>query len=419
MRINTRAGQDLGQATMRLRKCLGLAVLASWVPLMASDYLTEGNDPGRTGWMKDEKVFTLANVKDLKLLWKVELESQPREMHNLFSPLIAGRVMTARGPREIAIVAGISDDLFGIDVASGELTIRVFLVVALCCASFQGQEIQPDQKERVDAAVPRRAQAKPKQPRRMLVTNLSMRDGKPVRGSSAGTIPVGNYAIQQIGKVTGAYEAVFNDDIEMFRPANIKQFDAICFNNTLGVLFDDPELRASLLGFVESGKGFVGIHDAIATFVQYPKYDQWPEFGRMIGGTENGGHPWNGEVMTMKVEDPGNPINAAFGGQDFQIADQAFQLQEPVLRDRMHVLLRIDAEKTGPARRILPVRKQDMDFPMSWIRRQGKGRVFYTGLGHGPDVFSNPRMLEHLLAGIQYALGDLAADDAPGSSRGR
>src|SRR5688572_22349245 len=106
---------------MSLRKCLGLAVLASWVPLAASDYLTEGNDPGRTGWMKDEKVFTLANVKDMKLLWKVKLDSRPREMHNLFSPLIAERVTTVRGGREVAIVAGISDDLFAIDVASGEL----------------------------------------------------------------------------------------------------------------------------------------------------------------------------------------------------------------------------------------------------------------------------------------------------------
>jgi type 1 glutamine amidotransferase len=289
--------------------------------------------------------------------------------------------------------------------------------VALCCASFQAQEIQPDQKQRVDAAVPRKATARPGQPRRMLVTNLSMRDGKRVLGSSAAAIPAGNYAIQQMGRVTGAYEAVFSDDVEMFRPANIRQFDAICFNNTLGVLFEDPELRASLLGFVESGKGFVGIHDAIATFVQHPKYDQWPEFGRMLGGTENGGHPWNGELMTMKVEDPGNPINAAFGGQDFQIADQAFQLQEPVFRDRMRVLLRIDAERSGPARRILPVRQQDKDFPMSWIRRHGKGRVFYTGLGHGPDVFANARMLAHLLAGIQYALGDLEADDTPDGAR--
>ena len=96
-----------------------------------------------------------------------------------------------------------------------------------------------------------------------------MRDGKPARRKFAGTIPIGNYAIQQMGKVTARYEAVFNDDIEMFRPANIKQFDGICFNNTLGVLFNNPELRASLPHFVESGKGFVGIHDAIATFVRY------------------------------------------------------------------------------------------------------------------------------------------------------
>ena len=171
------------------------------------------------------------------------------------------------------------------------LMTRVCLAILLCCASLQGQELQPDHKARIDAALPRTAQAKPRQPRRLLVTNLSMRDGKPVRGSSAAAIPPGNYAIQQMGTVTGAYDAVFNDDIEMFRPANIKQFDAICFNNTLGVLFDDPELRASLLGFVESGKGFVGIHDAIATFVQYPKYDQWPEFGRMLVGPRTAATP--------------------------------------------------------------------------------------------------------------------------------
>jgi hypothetical protein len=289
--------------------------------------------------------------------------------------------------------------------------------MVLCCAPLPGQELQVEQKARVDEAIPRKAPAKPRQPRRILVTNLSMRDGKPWRGSSYATIPVGNYAIEQMGKLTGAYEAVFSDDIEMFRPANLKQFDAICFNNTVGVLFDDAELRKSLLDFIENGKGFAGIHDAIATFVQYPKYDQWPEFGRMLGGTENGGHPWNGEVMTMRVEDPGNPINAGFGGKDFQIADQAFQLQEPVLRDHLHVLLSIDADKTGAARRILPVRKQDMDFPMSWIRRHGKGRVFYTGLGHSPQVFWNAPLLAHLLAGIQYALGDLPADDTVDGTR--
>ena len=292
---------------------------------------------------------------------------------------------------------------------------RVFLLEALGSTLLRSQDLPPEQKERIDPAIPQKAPVKPKRPRRMLVSSLSMRDGKPWRGSSYATLPAGNYAIEQIGKRTGAYEAVFSNDIEMFRPAMIQRFDAICFNNTVGVLFEDAELKKSLLGFIEGGKGFVGIHDAIATFVQYPKYDQWPEFGRMVGGTENGGHPWNGEPMTIRVEDAGSPLNQAFGGREFQVTDQAFQLQEPVLRDHLHVLLSVDVEKTGlaPNRRILPVRQQDKDFPMSWIRRYGKGRVFYSAIGHGPQIFWNAPLLEHFLAGIQYALGDLEADDTP------
>ncbi|MEO8076475.1 MAG: ThuA domain-containing protein [Acidobacteriota bacterium] len=292
-------------------------------------------------------------------------------------------------------------------------------VALLAIIPSSAQDLQPDQRNRVDAAMPRKAQVTPGRPRRLLVMSLTMRDGKPVRGTSAATIPLASYAIAQMGKVTGAFEPVFSDEIEMFRPANLARFDAICFNNTLGVLFDDAELKKSLLDFIAGGKGFVGIHDAIATFVQWPVYDQWPEFGRMVGGTENGGHPWNGAPMMMQVEDAANPINAAFAGKDFEIADQAFQLQEPLLRDHLHVLLSVDPARSPKTARVLPVRAQDMDFPMSWIRQYGKGRVFYLGLGHGGSVYSNPALLQHVLAGIQYALGDLQADDAPDATRGR
>jgi type 1 glutamine amidotransferase len=280
---------------------------------------------------------------------------------------------------------------------------------------LHGQELTPDQKQQVDQAIPGKAPAKPVRPRRILVSNLSMRDGRPARGSSFAAIPVANYAFEQIGKRTGAYEAVFSNDIEMFRPDKIKQFDAICFLNTVGVLFDDPELRQSLLAFISGGKGFVGIHDAIATFVQYPKYDQWPAFGQMLGATENGGHPWNGEMMTIKIDDPVSPVNATFHGQEFQIADQAFQFQEPLLRDHLHVLLSIDAVKTAPSARghLLPVRAQDKDFPVSWVRSFGLGRVFYCSLGHGAGIYTNSLLLEHFLAGIQYAVGDLKADSTP------
>lgn len=294
----------------------------------------------------------------------------------------------------------------------------VFLTFVLSCFSFTpvyGQKITQEQKQKVDDALPHKAPAVPKKPRRILVTNLAMRDGKPWKGSSHAIIPVHNYAIEQMGKITGAYEAVFNNDVEMFRPENIKQFDAVCFLNSVGVLFENPDLKKSLLDYIRGGKGFIGIHDALATFVQYPVYDQWPAFGEMLGGTENGGHPWDGELMTIRVEDTKSPLTEMFSGESFQIADQAFQLQEPVIRDDLHILLSIDVEKTGlsPKHRILPVRQKDLDFPMSWIRSYGKGRVFFGGLGHNAHVFWNSVLLEHMLAGIQFATGDLEADTTP------
>ena len=276
-----------------------------------------------------------------------------------------------------------------------------------------GQALTPEQRQAIGAAVPARARATPARPRRLLVMTLQMRNGKPVEGPSFAALPAQNYALELMGRRTGAFEAVVSNDIEMFRPGRIDQFDAICFCNSLGVLFDDPELRTSLMNFVAGGKGIVGIHDALATFVQWPQYDQWPEFGQMLGGTENGGHPWDGE-MAIKVDDSRSPLTAMFESAAFTVRDQAFQLQEPTLRDRLHVLLSIDADRMAPPRRpFFPTRREDRDFPMSWIKPHGKGRVFFSAFGHSDFTFWNPQMLAHFLAGIQYALGDLPADERP------
>ena len=102
---------------MRIARIGLLIVLLSGVTGGATDIITEGVDNARTGWVRDEKIFTTANVGSMKLLWKVKLESTPRAMHNLFAPLVAERVTTAQGARELAVVAGVTDDLFGIDVA--------------------------------------------------------------------------------------------------------------------------------------------------------------------------------------------------------------------------------------------------------------------------------------------------------------
>lgn len=73
----------------------------------------------------------------------------------------------------------------------------------------------------------------------------------------------------------------------------------------------------------------------------------------------------------------------------------------------------MDKTEIISGRLILPERQQDKDFAVSWIRNYGKGRVFYSFLGHNQQTFRNPQVLQHYLAGIQFALGDLQADAAP------
>lgn len=271
-----------------------------------------------------------------------------------------------------------------------------------------------EEKKRIDAELPRTAPAAPAKPRRLLVMTLNVRDGKVRRGHKS--IGPANYAIEQMGRTTGAYDTIFDDDVQILRPDRLAEFDAICFNNTVGVLTEDPGLRQGLLDFVDGGKGFVGIHAAAATFCQYPRYDQFPEYGMMLGGYENGGHPWGPqETIVLTPEDADHPVNRPFGGKDFEIQDEVFQMKDHYSRGRLRVLLKINTDRTdvSPTRRLLPERRADMDLAISWVRAHGAGRVFYTSLGHSPCIFWNPAVMAHLLAGIQFALGDLEAETTP------
>ncbi|HXK60402.1 MAG TPA: ThuA domain-containing protein [Acidobacteriota bacterium] len=292
------------------------------------------------------------------------------------------------------------------------------LALLLTWFSFQtpdlADEVTAEQRRMIEEALPSKAPAIPSRPRRLLIMTLNVRDGQPRRGHAS--LPVGNWALRRMGEKTGAYQATFTNDINVLRPERLAEFDAICFNNTVGVLTEDPDLRKSLLEFVAQGKGFVGIHAAAATFVQWPRYDQFPEFGEMLGGYENGGHPWKpNETIVLQVEDQQHPVNSGFPKERFEVQDEVFQFQAPYSRDKLRVLLSIDTQRTdmNPARRFLPERFADRDFAISWIKNYGKGRVFYSSLGHNPHIFWNGPILAHFLAGIQFALGDLQADTTP------
>ena len=94
------------------------AVIGAQAPRKA-DWLTDGADPQRTAWQRHETLLTKESVKNMKLLWTLKTDNAPRQMHNLFPPMIAGNVSTSAGDREIAILAGVSDNVYGIDVATG------------------------------------------------------------------------------------------------------------------------------------------------------------------------------------------------------------------------------------------------------------------------------------------------------------
>src|SRR5262245_49006225 len=100
---------------------LTLIAAAGVARARTADFLMEGPDNGRSGWVKDEKVFNTTNVRDMKLVWKAKLDTPPREMHNLFAPLVVEHVVTSQGDKQIALVAGVSDTLFALDAAAGKV----------------------------------------------------------------------------------------------------------------------------------------------------------------------------------------------------------------------------------------------------------------------------------------------------------
>src|SRR5229473_1186944 len=103
------------------RFSLTMAIALGCVPVWSADWLTDGGNSQRTAWQKDEKILSTANAKDIKLLWKIKLDNEPRQMHNLFPPLIIDRVNTSGGPKQIAVETGVSDNIYAIDVETGKL----------------------------------------------------------------------------------------------------------------------------------------------------------------------------------------------------------------------------------------------------------------------------------------------------------
>jgi type 1 glutamine amidotransferase/sugar phosphate isomerase/epimerase len=270
-------------------------------------------------------------------------------------------------------------------------------------------KFETSERQRVEAAIPARAFVQPRKKRRLLIFDLNVGYG------GHRSIPTANHAFTLMGKKTGAFETVISKDPVVFEPENLRRFDAVFLNNTVGNLFTDPALRQSLIEFVYGGGGLLGVHGTTVAFTQWPgAHENWPEFGIMFGA-RGANHRDNDEHVFIKLDDPENPVNQPFGGKGFDYRDEFFRVHGPYSRDRVRVLMSIDTEKTdmnqGLARGNCV--REDNDYALAWVRQYGRGRVFHCTIAHNPYVFWDPKMLEFYLAATQFVLGDLPAPTIP------
>jgi len=269
-----------------------------------------------------------------------------------------------------------------------------------------------NERELIEAAIPARAFALPRKPRKLLIFDLNVNYG----GHSS--IPTANLAFELMGRKTGAFTTVLSRDPEVFRPDSLRQFDAVFFNNTVGNLFTDAALRQSLMEFIYGGGGMMGVHGTSVAFTRWPgAVEDWPEFGLMLGA-RGAIHRASDEHVFIKLDDPAHPINQALGGRDFDYRDEFFRPQEPYSRKRVRVLFSIDNDKTDFKQdpRFTKPERADNDFALAWVRNYGRGRIFYCTIAHNPYVFRDPKLLPFYLAAAQFVLGDLPAPTIPSAS---
>jgi type 1 glutamine amidotransferase len=246
-------------------------------------------------------------------------------------------------------------------------------------------------------------------------------------------------------------EGVSRDQIGRINADSLKPFDAVFFFTTGDPVADDKEL-AALLDFVKGGKGFLGTHCATDTMYKYDKY------GEMIGAYFDG-HPLGGKTKVL-VEDTKHPITQGLG-ESFEISDELYQFRTPYSRDKLRVLMRLDplwveqrkadekkrmaedktkkeqqlaklkadgkgdsddAKKLGKElqdwdKKKPSIKREDNDYAMAWVRTYGKGRVFYTALGHGENVWRDPRFQNLVVQAIKWSTGQVDGDATPSGAK--
>jgi type 1 glutamine amidotransferase len=221
-------------------------------------------------------------------------------------------------------------------------------------------------------------------------------------------------AVYALGKESGLWNTTMRTDTELLtkdklknNAKNLDYFDVLIFASTTGELDMTAEQKRDMMSFIkDDGKGFVGIHAALDTNYK------WPEYGEMIGGWFDQ-HPWFTFEAPIVNEAPDFPAVHHFP-KSFVKRDEIYQAKD-WSREKVNVLLSLDASKldlNNPK-----VHRTDHDFAVAWTKMYGKGRVFYSTLGHTEESWQDPDFRKMYFEAIKWALkmseGSTASHAAP------
>lgn len=216
---------------------------------------------------------------------------------------------------------------------------------------------------------------------------------KKTAGFHHGSIPLAALAIMKMGEENG-FLVDTTTDADKITESNLKKYAALVFASTTGDMLSGPQ-QVDLERYMQAGGNFVGIH--AAADAEY----NWPWYGRMIGGWF--AHHPNQQMATLTVKDK-NFIATSMLPDEWKRKDEWYHYKN--INPDIHVLLNLEESsltynKNGNDDAF----KMGANHPIAWYHNFENGRVFYTGLGHTDESYSEPLFLQHLLGGIKYAIG--------------
>ncbi len=293
----------------------------------------------------------------------------------------------------------------------------IFIIISVAQSqSLPSFELNSNWIANIESMVKMQPKSSVKKQKKVLIFSLHT-------GYKHWNIPHTEAVMKIIAQSSGAFEVTLSKDIVHFEKKQLSKYDVVVLNNNCSkgdrrdlfwdVLNDEntlteeqkikkaKELENNLIQFVKKGNGLMLLHGGIV--IQNNSID----FSNMVGGSFDF-HPPQQEIQ-IKLVDPHHPLVAGFDLEGFVHFDEPYFFKNAYFRYNFRPLLYMDLDKI----KMMRDRPNDKIKYISWIKRYGKGRVFYSSPSHNPQSYEIPKLLQFLTHGLLYTAGLMPCDDSP------